>query len=120
MALKHYRGSLLGQCLAEALNDLNEQGKIQDEGMDMVNTSFDSVTSDALAGDGILLRPDNQQLADWYGRTKMNFKGHLNMFRGVDNVWTLLVTGVEMRMEPGNNDTVQVDALKIIAMQKQA
>ncbi len=80
-----------------------------------------------------MAKPENSQLAEWYGRTKVTFKGHLHMFRGVDNVWTLLLTQgtakdkegksfsepVSVKVEPGNT-TLQLDALKIVAMQKQA
>lgn len=83
--------------------------------------------------EGILAKPENANLAEWYSRTKVTFKGHLHMFRGVDNVWTLLLTQgvgkdkegnavnepVSVKIEPGNA-SLQLDALKIVAMQKQA
>ena len=34
-----------------------------------------------LVSEGIFLKEENQQLAEWYGRTRINIKGHLYMFR---------------------------------------
>mmetsp|Transcript_32479 Transcript_32479/g.78601 ORF Transcript_32479/g.78601 Transcript_32479/m.78601 type:complete len:120 (+) Transcript_32479:35-394(+) len=119
MALQHYRGSLLGDTLNQAMQELREQGKLQDEAMESINASFDSVTSDALASAGVLLKGENSALADWYGRTNIKIFGHLNMFRGVDNVWTLLITDAKLKVYPGSEQDISLDALKIIAMQKQ-
>mmetsp|Transcript_27321 Transcript_27321/g.55837 ORF Transcript_27321/g.55837 Transcript_27321/m.55837 type:complete len:141 (+) Transcript_27321:8-430(+) len=130
--LQHYRGSMLGQTLDQALSELCDQKKIEDTGRMYVLNSYDAVTNEALAGEGVLEKSENSGLAEWYSRTKVTFKGHLHMFRGVDNVWTLLLTEgvgkdkegnqirepVSVKIEPGNT-SLQLDALKIVAMQKQ-
>mmetsp|Transcript_31931 Transcript_31931/g.75854 ORF Transcript_31931/g.75854 Transcript_31931/m.75854 type:complete len:126 (+) Transcript_31931:146-523(+) len=120
--LQHYRASKLGDCLREALEELSQQGKIEGSAIDMVNECFDRVTNEALAGEGVVAAPGNERLSDWYGKTKVNIKGHLHMFRGVDNVWTLLLTEgggkkVSIKVEPDDREHL-VDGLKIIAMQK--
>jgi hypothetical protein len=61
-------------------------------------------------------------LKEWYGKTKLTIKGHLLSFRGVDNVWELLLTKdgekrVSIKLEPDEKEH-QVDAIKITAMTK--
>jgi hypothetical protein len=61
-------------------------------------------------------------LKEWYGKTKLTIKGHLMSFRGVENVWDLLLTKdgekrVSIKIEPDEKEH-QVDAIKITAMTK--
>ena len=126
--LQHYRNCGLGKALEEALKELKDNGNVGDAEIKMINECYDKCINDALEGEGVVKNDAN--LVDWHGRTKLTIKGHLQMFRGVDSVWTLLLnTGpvgrgperkqVSVKMEPGDTDYA-VDALKIVAMQKAA
>uniref|UniRef100_A0A7S4JTJ0 Uncharacterized protein n=1 Tax=Guillardia theta TaxID=55529 RepID=A0A7S4JTJ0_GUITH len=100
---------------------------MEDHHENIVLGCFDKSITDSLGGDGIFKK--SEELEEWYGRTKLTIKGHLQMFRGVDNVWTLVLTEgktgnragdnrkVSIRVEPGDTE-YNVDALKIVAMQR--
>mmetsp|Transcript_18727 Transcript_18727/g.42925 ORF Transcript_18727/g.42925 Transcript_18727/m.42925 type:complete len:103 (-) Transcript_18727:3278-3586(-) len=100
---------------------------MEDRHGDIVQKCFDQAMNDSLEGEGVFKKTED--LGEWYDRTKLTIKGHLQMFRGVDNVWTLLLTEgktgnragdsrkVSIRVEPGDTE-YNVDALKIVAMQK--
>mmetsp|Transcript_1842 Transcript_1842/g.5576 ORF Transcript_1842/g.5576 Transcript_1842/m.5576 type:complete len:136 (+) Transcript_1842:122-529(+) len=125
--LQHYQGCALGQALKEAIDELRANGTMEDHHENIVLGCFDKSITDSLGGDGIFKK--SEELEEWYGRTKLTIKGHLQMFRGVDNVWTLVLTEgktgnragdnrkVSIRVEPGDTE-YNVDALKIVAMQR--
>ena len=119
----------LGQALQDALQQLKDSGNVGDAEIQMINECYDKCVNDALEGEGVV--KNDASLEDWHGRTKLTIKGHLQMFRGVDGVWTLVLnTGahggrgpdnqkVSVKVEPGDTE-YRVDALKIVAMQKAA
>jgi len=125
--LQHYRNCGLGKALQEALEELKANGNVGEAESGMINECYDKCINEALEGEGVVKQ--DSSLEEWHNRTKLTIKGHLQMFRGVDNVWTLVLnTGsmgkggmqkVSVKVEPGEVEYT-VDALKIVAMKKDA
>ncbi|EIE23744.1 transcription initiation factor IIA, gamma subunit [Coccomyxa subellipsoidea C-169] len=102
-----YRTSKIGDCLAEALDEMITQDKIPgDLGM-KVMAEFDSAIYKALEKDVT---------------TKTLFKGHLDSYRYCDQVWTMVMSDTNFRMEttgPGGSSRsseVKADKIKLVCV----
>ncbi|KAG0684071.1 Transcription initiation factor IIA small chain (TFIIA 13.5 kDa subunit) [Pichia californica] len=93
-----YRRSTVGATLADALDTLIVDQRIQPQLAMKVLANFDRVTSDHLRSDV---------------RAKMTFKGHLSTYRFCDDVWTFVIKDVNMKLD--DNEVLDVGKFKIVA-----
>ncbi|KAI7837111.1 hypothetical protein COHA_009059 [Chlorella ohadii] len=102
-----YRQSKLGQSLVDALDQLVEEGKLPPQLALRVLDEYDQVVLDAL---------ENKVTA------KGTLKGHLDIYRYCDNVWTFIVSDATFRLAPTQNSPrrdeqeVKVDQCKIVVV----
>ncbi|GME71807.1 unnamed protein product [Ambrosiozyma monospora] len=92
-----YRRSTIGTSLADALDTLIVDQRIQPQLAMKVLTNFDRVTSENLKD----------------VKSKMSFKGHLHTYRFCDDVWTFVIKDVNVKLDDG--ETVNVEKFKIVA-----
>lgn len=93
-----YRRSTLGTSLADALDTLIVDQKIQPQLALRVLANFDRLAAEHLKRDV---------------KAKMSFKGHLHTYRFCDDVWTFVVKDVVLKLD--GNETVEVPKCKIVA-----
>eukprot|EP00033_Pygsuia_biforma_P001372 GCRY01001553.1.p1 GENE.GCRY01001553.1~~GCRY01001553.1.p1 ORF type:complete len:112 (+),score=8.15 GCRY01001553.1:152-487(+) len=92
-----YRNSTLGVSLTDALDEMIQNEMIPADLALKVLLQFDKSINEALATSV---------------KTKATLKGHLNTYRGCDNVWTFILQNCTFRCE---GETVNVDWVKIVA-----
>lgn len=88
----------MGATLADALDTLIVDQRIQPQLAMKVLANFDRVTSDHLRSDV---------------RAKMTFKGHLSTYRFCDDVWTFVIKDINMKLDDG--EVLDVGKFKIVA-----
>jgi transcription initiation factor TFIIA small subunit len=92
-----YRRSAVGRTLIDSLDELIQSGLIDPQLAMKILSQFDASVAEALA----------QKV-----KAKSSFKGHLNVYRFCDDVWTFMIQDANFKME---NETVRADKVKIIA-----
>ncbi|QPG76198.1 Transcription initiation factor IIA small chain (TFIIA 13.5 kDa subunit) [Brettanomyces nanus] len=93
-----YRRSTVGTTLADALDTLIVDQRIQPQLAMKILANFDRVTSDNLRD---------------IVKSKLSFKGHLHTYRFCDDVWTFVIKDVNVKFD--DNETINVDRFKIVA-----
>lgn len=88
----------IGATLADALDTLIVDQRIQPQLAMKILANFDRVTSEKLKSDV---------------NTKMSFKGHLSTYRFCDDVWTFVIKDVVMKLDDG--ESLDVGKFKIVA-----
>ncbi|KJX95633.1 transcription initiation factor iia small chain like protein [Zymoseptoria brevis] len=96
-----YRGTSIGLALADTLDDLISSRRIEPQLAMRIMANFDQHIASVL-GEKV--------------KARMNFKGHLDVYRFCDEVWTFVIKDVKFKMD---NNTQQLDAekVKIVACQ---
>ncbi|KAK9464615.1 transcription initiation factor IIA, gamma subunit, helical domain-containing protein [Lipomyces arxii] len=94
-----YRRSSIGAALMDSLDALIQDSKIQPQLAMKILSTFDRCSADAL---GEKLRS-----------TRLSFKGHLDVYRFCDDVWTFIIKDVQFKME--GNELVSAEKIKIVA-----
>ena len=92
-----YRRSSLGIALTDTLDELIQDGNIDPQSAMKILSSFDSSIASALHSKV---------------RSKATIKGHLNVYRFCDDVWTFVIDNPSFRFE---TETVNSDKIKIVA-----
>lgn len=96
-----YRHGSLGSALIDAIDDMVIAGRIPPQLGKSALENFDRIMLRSL---GVLTR------------AKLTFKGHLNMYRHCDNIWTFELKDVTMKMNPGKQSkTIEAKRLKIVS-----
>ncbi|CCF59948.1 hypothetical protein KAFR_0I01670 [Kazachstania africana CBS 2517] len=99
-----YRRSTIGNSLVDALDTLISEGRIEASLAMRVLETFDRVVAESLR--------ENTQ-------SKLTVKGNLDTYGFCDDVWTFIVKNCQVTVEgsaaDGNNDTIAVDKLRIVA-----
>ncbi|KAJ3209584.1 Transcription initiation factor IIA small chain (TFIIA 13.5 kDa subunit) [Dinochytrium kinnereticum] len=95
--LQLYRRSTIGIALTDALDEMIQEGHIDPQTAMRILSQFDMSISKAL----------NEKV-----KTKATIKGHLNVYRFCDDVWTFVVDKPNFRFE---NENVTADKVKIVA-----
>ncbi|KAJ3101539.1 Transcription initiation factor IIA small chain (TFIIA 13.5 kDa subunit) [Phlyctochytrium planicorne] len=95
--LQLYRRSSIGIALTESLDEMIQEGRLEPQEAMRVLIQFDATIGEAL----------HQKV-----RAKATIKGHLNVYRFCDDVWTFVVDKPTFRCD---NDTVSADKVKIVA-----
>lgn len=88
----------MGATLADALDTLIVDQRIQPQLAMKVLSNFDRVVSDKLRNDV---------------KARMTFKGHLDTYRFCDDVWTFVIKDVNMKLDDG--ESIDVAKFKIVA-----
>lgn len=103
-----YRRSSIGSALADALDTLISDEKIQPQLAMRILNNFDRIVSENLKAERGLVK------------SKLTFKGDLHTYRFCDDVWTFIIKNVLIKMtDISNNDVndsdIAVDKFKIVA-----
>lgn len=102
-----YRQSKLGLSLVDALDQLVEEGKLPPQLALRILDEYDTVVLDAL---------------ETKVTAKANLKGHLDIYRYCDNVWTFILSDATFRLAPNQGSTrrdeteVTADRCKIVVV----
>lgn len=92
-----YRRSAIGTALTDSLDELIQSGLMDPQVAMKILSQFDSSIAEALKTKV---------------RTKGTFKGHLDIYRFCEEVWTLVVERAPFRMD---NENFSADKIKIVA-----
>lgn len=103
-----YRRSTIGSALADALDTLISDGKIQPQLAMRILSNFDRIISESLKAERGMCK------------SKITFKGDLHTYRFCDDVWTFIIKNVLIKMTDISNHDVNdsdlsVDKFKIVA-----
>lgn len=103
-----YRRSSIGSALADALDTLISDEKIQPQLAMRILGNFDRIVSEILKAERGMCK------------AKITFKGDLHTYRFCDDVWTFIIKNVMIKMtDTSNNDLndseFAVDKFKIVA-----
>ncbi|KAI5959371.1 toa2 [Candida pseudojiufengensis] len=110
-----YRRSTIGVTLADALDTLISDEKIQPQLANRILNNFDRIISENLKNENNI------------AKSKLVFKGDLDTYRFCDDVWTFIIKNVLIKLNDispnssgsgGNNDNemeINVDKFKIVA-----
>lgn len=103
-----YRRSTIGSALADALDTLISDEKIQPQLAMRILNNFDRIISENLKAERGLCK------------SKLTFKGDLHTYRFCDDVWTFIIKNVLIKMtDISNNDVndsdIAVEKFKIVA-----
>ncbi|CAF9903611.1 MAG: Transcription initiation factor IIA small chain (TFIIA 13.5 kDa subunit) [Gomphillus americanus] len=102
MATEHYyeiyRRASIGTTLVDTLDELVEEGRIEPQLAMRVVSRFDRAIAEALAEKA---------------KGRLNFKGHLDVYRFCDEVWTFMIKDVNLKLDSGQ--TIQAEKVKIVA-----
>lgn len=102
-----YRRSTLGLTLADALDTLILDEKIQPQLAMRILNNFDRIISETL-------KPEAN-----VAKSKLTFKGDLSTYRFCDDVWTFIIKKVLIKMsdatQTGEDNEINVDKFKIVA-----
>lgn len=93
-----YRRSSIGLSLIDTLDEFVQEGRIEPQTAMKVLASFDKSFAEVLA----------EKV-----KARLNFKGHLDMYRSVDEVWTFTVKDVNFKLD--NQSPVHAEEIKIVA-----
>ncbi|KAK7205717.1 transcription initiation factor IIA, gamma subunit, helical domain-containing protein [Myxozyma melibiosi] len=94
-----YRRSSIGVALTDALDELIKDSKIQPQLAMKILSTFDRCITEILS--------------DQAKATRLSFKGHLDIYRFCDDVWTFIIKDVHFKME--GNEQVVGEKIKIVA-----
>ncbi|KAI8848553.1 transcription initiation factor IIA, gamma subunit-domain-containing protein [Chytridium lagenaria] len=92
-----YRRSTIGIALTDALDEMIQEGRIDPQTAMRIVAQFDTSIAKAL----------NEKV-----KTKATIKGHLNVYRFCDDVWTFVIDKPNFRFE---NENITADKVKIVA-----
>lgn len=92
-----YRRSSLGISLTDTLDDLIQEGTLDPQTAMKVLAQFDHSIADALKNSV---------------RSRVTLKGHLQVYRFCDDVWTFVVGDMNLRLE---NESIVADKIKVVA-----
>lgn len=103
-----YRRSAIGNALADALDTLISDEKIQPQLAMRILSNFDRIISETL------------KVERGMCKSKITFKGDLHTYRFCDDVWTFIIKNVLIKMtdvsnNDGNDSDITVDKFKIVA-----
>lgn len=103
-----YRRSTVGSALADALDTLISDEKIQPQLAMRVLNNFDRLIAENLKVERSLCK------------SKISFKGNLHTYRFCDDVWTFIIKNVSIKMtdissNDINDSELLVDKFKIVA-----
>lgn len=93
-----YRGSTLGDCLIDTIDELINEGRIEPQLAMKILANFDKTISEVLA-DKV--------------KARLTFKGHLETYRFCDDVWTFLVKDVKFKTD--NSSEFHAEKVKIVS-----
>lgn len=98
----------MGIALADALDNLITDGKIQPQLAMRMLANFDRIMSETLRAERGLCK------------SKLTFKGDLHTYRFCDDVWTFIIKNVLIKMTDNSNHDglegdITVDKFKIVA-----
>ncbi|EME40656.1 hypothetical protein DOTSEDRAFT_74262 [Dothistroma septosporum NZE10] len=95
-----YRGSSIGLALADTLDDLISSRRIEPQLAMKIMQHFDQHIAGVL-GEKV--------------KARMSFKGHLDVYRFCDEVWTFVIKDVKFKMD--NALQLEAERVKIVACQ---
>ncbi|KAF7193269.1 hypothetical protein AC579_6294 [Pseudocercospora musae] len=95
-----YRGTSIGLALADTLDDLISSRRIEPQLAMRIMANFDQHIAQVL-GEKV--------------KARMTFKGHLDVYRFCDEVWTFVIKDVKFKMD--NALQMDADKVKIVACQ---
>ncbi|KAF2217287.1 Transcription initiation factor IIA subunit 2 [Cercospora zeina] len=95
-----YRGTSIGLALADTLDDLISSRRIEPQLAMRIMANFDQHIAQVL-GEKV--------------KARMTFKGHLDVYRFCDEVWTFVIKDVKFKMD--NSQTMEAEKVKIVACQ---
>jgi len=95
-----YRGTSIGLALADTLDDLISSRRIEPQLAMRIMANFDQSIATVL-GEKV--------------KARMNFKGHLDVYRFCDEVWTFVIKDVKFKLD--NSQTIDAEKVKIVACQ---
>ncbi|KAF2162608.1 hypothetical protein M409DRAFT_58031 [Zasmidium cellare ATCC 36951] len=95
-----YRGTSIGLALADTLDDLISSRRIEPQLAMRIMANFDQAIATVL-GDKV--------------KARMSFKGHLDVYRFCDEVWTFVIKDVKFKMD--NSQQIEAEKVKIVACQ---
>ncbi|KAI5955385.1 toa2 [Candida jiufengensis] len=105
-----YRRSTIGVTLADALDTLISDEKIQPQLANRILSNFDRIISENLRNENNI------------AKSKLTFKGDLDTYRFCDDVWTFIIKNVLIKLSDlsstnGNDNEMEinVDKFKIVA-----
>lgn len=103
-----YRRSTLGLTLADALDTLILDEKIQPQLAMRILNNFDRIILELLKPEGAI------------AKSKLTFKGDLHTYRFCDDVWTFIIKNVVIKMTDSSvsapeGEELTVDRFKIVA-----
>lgn len=98
-ALQLYRESSLGKALTDTLDELIQDSQLDPQTAMRVLSQFDMSISEAL---------------HTKVRSRATLKGHLHVYRFLDDVWTFVIQGATFKFD---NDTITGDKVKVVACQ---
>ncbi|KAF1821415.1 transcription initiation factor IIA gamma chain [Dissoconium aciculare CBS 342.82] len=95
-----YRGTSIGIALADTLDDLISSRRIEPQLAMRIMSNFDQSIAQVL----------NEKV-----KARVSFKGHLDVYRFCDEVWTFVIKDVNFRLD--NSQTMKAEKVKIVACQ---
>jgi transcription initiation factor TFIIA small subunit len=95
-----YRGTSIGLALADTLDDLISSRRIEPQLAMRIMANFDQQIAQVL-GDKV--------------KARMTFKGHLDVYRFCDEVWTFVIKDVKFKLD--NASQMEAEKVKIVACQ---
>lgn len=103
-----YRRSTVGGALADALDILISDGKIEPQLANSILNNFDRIISENFRSEKAIVK------------SKLSFKGDLHTYRFCDDVWTFIIKNVLIKLtDISNNDDndsdLSVSKFKIVA-----
>ncbi|KAI4145112.1 MAG: hypothetical protein LQ340_006408 [Diploschistes diacapsis] len=93
-----YRQCSIGLTLVDTLDDMIQEGRIEPQLAMKVVSRFDKAASEVLA-DKV--------------KARLIFKGHLDIYRFCDDVWTFKIKDVNFKLD--NGSTIQAEKIKIVS-----
>lgn len=93
-----YRGSTLGDCLIDTIDELINEGRIEPQLAMKILSNFDKTIAEVL-GERV--------------KARLTFKGHLETYRFCDDVWTFLVKDVKFKSD--NSSEFTAEQVKIVS-----
>ncbi|KAF2800103.1 transcription initiation factor IIA gamma chain [Melanomma pulvis-pyrius CBS 109.77] len=93
-----YRRSSIGGTLADTLDNLITERRIEPQLAMKVLANFDKAVAEVLA----------EKV-----KARLTFKGHLDTYRFCDEVWTFIIKDINFKLD--NTTTIHADRVKIVS-----
>ncbi|KAF1994762.1 transcription initiation factor IIA gamma chain [Amniculicola lignicola CBS 123094] len=93
-----YRRSSIGGALADTLDFLITERRIEPQLAMKILVNFDKAVTDVIA-DKV--------------KARLTFKGHLDTYRFCDEVWTFIIKDINFKLD--NSNTIHADKVKIVS-----